>query len=64
MSMTNPTSSNPVRITVEGFKCERCGATANATPGAIMSAYMREVIAFETAHAACTYTAERRNAPN
>lgn len=53
MTIANPGFLNTVRITATGFKCERCGAEAAATVGAIMIAYLREVNAFERAHRAC-----------
>jgi hypothetical protein len=60
--MTIPTFHSPVRITKDGFKCEHCGVKAAASPGAIMSAYMREVITFEDTHKACAVAARRESA--
>jgi hypothetical protein len=49
----NMTVINTVRITDDGFYCEKCGVKASATPGATMVVYMREVITFESAHKPC-----------
>jgi hypothetical protein len=62
MSTMNPTPLNGILIKADEFKYVYCGAKANPTPGAIMSAYMREVIAFETTHKVCTQAIRRGNA--
>lgn len=64
MSTINPTPLNGILIKADEFRCVYCGVTSNPTPGAIMSAYMREVIAFETTHKVCTQAAGRGNAPD
>lgn len=47
------TITNTVRITDDGFYCEKCGVKVSATPHATMVVYMREVVTFESAHKPC-----------
>lgn len=44
---------NTVRVSTAAFKCEHCGATATASPGATVRAFMRELRGFERTHNAC-----------
>lgn len=44
---------NTVRVSAAAFKCEYRGATATASPGATVRAFMRELRGFERTHNRC-----------
>lgn len=54
---------NTVQPALDGFECKCCGAKSAVSPGTIMSAYMRELMAFESAHRACAQVAFEDAAP-